>query len=114
MSHFWSLSDRSFATAGAALVKFAIAGVAYAYIGYPLLLWLISRLIPRRPSVPVTDVGLTLIIAAHNEEAAIREKLEATLRLDYPHDKLQVLVASDGSTDKTNEIVREFRDRGVE
>jgi glycosyltransferase involved in cell wall biosynthesis len=56
----------------------------------------------------------TLVITAYNEEERIREKLENTLALDYPRDKLQVLVASDGSTDATNSIVREYADRGIE
>ena len=99
---------------GAGLVALAVAGIAYAYIGYPALLWLLSKLAPGSGSAPSTEFSLTLIIAAHNEEASIREKLEATLRLNYPREKLQILVASDGSTDKTNEIVREFQDGGVE
>ena len=114
MIHLSPNSDHSLLVAGVALVSFAMAGVAYAYVGYPLLLGFISKLAPRRRSVPVTDLGLTLIIAAHNEEAGIREKLNATLRLNYPREKLQILVASDGSTDKTNEIVREFQGQGVE
>ena len=114
MSHLSHYSDHLLLVAGAALVTFAVAGVAYAYVGYPLLLWLIAKAVPRRRSVPATDLGLTLIIAAHNEEAVIREKLEATLRLNYPRENLQIIVASDGSTDNTDEIVREFRDRGVE
>jgi cellulose synthase/poly-beta-1,6-N-acetylglucosamine synthase-like glycosyltransferase len=114
MSHLSYYSDHLLLVAGAALVTFAVAGVVYAYVGYPLLLWLIAKTVPRRPSVPATDLGLTLIIAAHNEEAGIREKLDATLRLNYPRENLQIIVASDGSTDNTDEIVREFRDRGVE
>ena len=56
---------------------------------------------------------LTLIIAAYNEEDAIAEKIERSLALDYPEDKLEILVADDGSTDRTNEIVRSFSHRGV-
>jgi cellulose synthase/poly-beta-1,6-N-acetylglucosamine synthase-like glycosyltransferase len=114
MSHLLHISGHSLPYAGAALVICAVAGVVYAYIGYPLLLWLIAKLVPPRQSVRATDLGLTLIIAAHNEDAGIREKLEATLRLNYPRQNLQILVASDGSTDRTNEIVREFHARGVE
>jgi cellulose synthase/poly-beta-1,6-N-acetylglucosamine synthase-like glycosyltransferase len=55
-----------------------------------------------------------MIIAAHNEAAGIRQKLEDTLQLCYPPERLQILVASDGSTDGTDDIVREFSDRGVE
>lgn len=114
MNHLLLANEHPLILAGGGLVAIAVAGIAYAYVGYPVLLWLLSRLVPRRNSVPTTDLGITLIIAAHNEEAGIREKLEATLRLNYPQEKLQVLVVSDGSTDRTNEIVLDFRDRGVE
>jgi len=58
--------------------------------------------------------SVTLIITAHNEEKRIREKLGNTLFIDYPRGKLQILVASDGSTDATNAIVAEYRDKGIE
>lgn len=99
---------------GAVLVTAALAGIGYAYAGYPLLLWVLSRFSRRSSRERSTHFPLTLIVAAHNEEAGIREKLEATLKLDYPAGKLQILVASDGSTDRTNAIVREFASRGVE
>lgn len=57
---------------------------------------------------------VTLIISAYNEEKRIRQKLENTLQLDYPSQLLQVIVASDGSTDNTNAIVNEYADRNVE
>ena len=57
---------------------------------------------------------VTLIIAAYNEEAVIKAKLENSLALDYPSDKLQILVAADGSDDRTVELVKEFASRGVD
>jgi cellulose synthase/poly-beta-1,6-N-acetylglucosamine synthase-like glycosyltransferase len=57
---------------------------------------------------------ITLIIAAHNEEKVIEEKIEDVLSLDYPRDKLQVVVASDASTDRTNAIVRSYSEKGIE
>ncbi len=56
---------------------------------------------------------VSLIIAVHNEEKVIREKLENSLSQDYPEDKLEIIVASDCSDDKTDEIVSEFEKRGV-
>ena len=56
---------------------------------------------------------VSMIIAAHNEEKSMREKIENTLALDYPKDKLEVIVASDGSTDDTNNIVKEFENKGI-
>jgi cellulose synthase/poly-beta-1,6-N-acetylglucosamine synthase-like glycosyltransferase len=60
-----------------------------------------------------TEPRVTILITAFNEEAVIREKLENTLKIDYPQDKLEILVASDGSTDRTDMIVREFAGSGV-
>jgi len=92
----------------------ALFMVFYAYFGYPLTLALVAFL-QRRPvhKAPFFP-PVTLIITAYNEEKRIREKIENTLALDYPREKLQVMVASDGSTDLTNRIVEEYTDRGVE
>jgi cellulose synthase/poly-beta-1,6-N-acetylglucosamine synthase-like glycosyltransferase len=57
---------------------------------------------------------VSFVIAAHNEEAVIAKKLENTLACDYPPERLQVLVASEGSSDRTPDIVAEFLNRGVE
>ena len=57
---------------------------------------------------------VTLLIAAYNEEDAIARKLENSLELDYPSDQLQILVVTDGSDDKTVEIVKRYAGRGVE
>jgi len=90
------------------------AVVAYVYIGYPLLLKLAHLAFGRAPShPPAVEPPMTLVISAFNEEASIREKLENTLQLDYPADRLQVLVVSDASDDRTDDIVREFAGRGV-
>ncbi len=114
MSHLLLHNENATSLLGAGLVALAFAGIAYAYVCYPMLLWLLAKLAPRSSSATSTDFSLTMIIAAHNEESGIREKLEATLRLNYPRNKLQIIVASDGSTDRTNEIVREFGNRGIE
>ena len=88
--------------------------VVYVYLGYPLLVWLLSRrsLEPELRDPP-TWPKVTLLIAAYNEEKIIAEKLENSLSLDFPKERLEVLVASDGSTDRTDEIVASFQDRGV-
>lgn len=93
----------------------AFALVVYAYAGYPVLLWLLA-LVRRRTSQTraVVDLDLTLLICAHNEAQHIGAKLEECLALNYPKDRLQILVASDGSTDGTDEIVQQFAPRGVE
>ena len=91
----------------------SIGALGYVYAGYPLLVYLYSRWRPENIHRADIEPQVTVLITAFNEEFAIREKLENTLQLDYPADKLEILVASDGSTDRTDEIVREFETRGV-
>lgn len=87
--------------------------LAYVYAGYPLLVYLYSRLSAETTRRTDVEPHVTVLITAFNEEAAIREKLENTLQIDYPAEKLEILVASDGSTDGTDDIVKGFADRGV-
>jgi cellulose synthase/poly-beta-1,6-N-acetylglucosamine synthase-like glycosyltransferase len=89
----------------------SLGAIAYVYVGYPALLYLVSRVWSRRVAkAPVTPT-VTMVIAAYNEEQAIAAKLDNTLALDYPPDRLDILVASDGSNDGTNRIVREYEGR---
>jgi glycosyltransferase involved in cell wall biosynthesis len=85
----------------------AIGLVVYVYAGFPLLVWAVSLLRPRpvrkRPVPPPT---VSFIIAAYNEERSIAKKLANTFALDYPADRLEIVVVSDGSHDRTEEIVR--------
>jgi len=88
----------------------------YAYAGYPILLWVLS-LARSRPTTgtpweewPVVSVSLP----AYNEEDAIGGALDALLAVDYPPDRLQILVTSDASEDRTDEVVCGYADRGVE
>ena len=88
--------------------------LAYVYAGYPLLLRLIIKIRGAR-AVTRGDVTprLSLLISAYNEERVIRGKVENALSLDYPADRLEVVVVSDASSDSTDAIVSEFADRGV-
>lgn len=92
----------------------SLFGVFFAYFGYPLTLSLISCIRPRANPSGVDPESVTLIITVHNEERRIREKLENTMSLEKPWRGWQIIVASDGSSDQTNHIVREYADRGVE
>ena len=84
----------------------------YSYLIYPLLLALLQR--KRLRAVNSPDLPpMTVIVAARNEERRIAEKLENTLALDYPRHLLEVLVASDASTDATEEIAGRFADPQV-
>lgn len=96
------------------LTVICLAVPFYVYLGYPLLLWLLSRL-RRAPVVPPLqrELRVTMVISCYNEAAVIAEKLENTLQLDYPRELFDVLVISDGSEDGSDDIVRGFADRGV-
>jgi len=91
----------------------ALLLIAYIYAGYPLLLALIGLMKPRRLYQPEFCPPLSVLIAAYNEEKVIAAKLRQTVELDYPADKLEVIVLSDCSTDATDEIVSSFPDRRV-
>jgi biofilm PGA synthesis N-glycosyltransferase PgaC len=98
-----------------AIVFLVSAGlIVYILAGYPLLLALIAR----RNSQPVRKDdalrSVSFIIAARNGENFIAAKLRSILELNYPRDLMQVIVVSDGSTDRTDEIVRDFAPEGIE
>lgn len=96
------------------IVFWAATGLlAYVYIGYPALVFLVSKIAPRKVIKSDIEPTVTVLITAFNEEASISTKIENTLALEYPKDKLEIMVASDGSTDATDDIVRAFEDRGV-
>jgi glycosyltransferase involved in cell wall biosynthesis len=92
----------------------SLAFLAYTFFGYSVLLWIITQVRSRRHQRAPIWPTVTVIITAHNEERQIGEKIRNTLELRYPADKRQVIVASDGSSDGTVDIVRRFADRGVE
>jgi cellulose synthase/poly-beta-1,6-N-acetylglucosamine synthase-like glycosyltransferase len=94
-----------------------LALVVYSYVGYPVAVWCLARWFGR-PAVPPEGDGadlpsVSLLIAAYNEEAVLAERLENALALNYPADKLEVVVASDGSSDATADIARRFAAQGV-
>lgn len=88
--------------------------IIYTYAGYPLVMSVLGLLRRRRrPADTVPLPSVALIISAHDEERIIRDKIENSLALDYPRESLRIIVASDGSADGTNAIVREYEHRGV-
>jgi len=98
----------------AALFWLSIFLVVYSYVGYPVLLALLVKFKDRQQPFPTSDPSVTLLVTAYNEETVIAKKIENCLSLDYPRDKLQIIVAADGSSDQTPEIVKEFQEQGVE
>jgi cellulose synthase/poly-beta-1,6-N-acetylglucosamine synthase-like glycosyltransferase len=91
----------------------ALAVLAYTYVGYPSLIWVLARCFPRAVHRGAYEPRVAVIIVAHNEAARIVRKLDTCIALDYPKEKLRILVASDGSDDETNEMVIAYADRGV-
>ncbi|MFH1038476.1 MAG: glycosyltransferase family 2 protein [PVC group bacterium] len=89
--------------------------IGYTYLGYPLVLFFAGR--RQRPTTPVPPAAgcpsVSLLIPVYNEEAVIEKKLENALRLDYPPEKLEIVVAADGCSDRTVERVRPYLSRGV-
>jgi cellulose synthase/poly-beta-1,6-N-acetylglucosamine synthase-like glycosyltransferase len=87
--------------------------IAFIYLGYPALVFVLSRIF----GWPVRRADITpsvsIIIAAYNEEKDIAAKIENSLSLDYPREKLEIIVASDCSSDRTDEIVRSYAHRSV-
>ena len=86
----------------------SVAFPLYVYIGFPLLLWLLVALVRRAPRAQSIEPSVSLLVAAYNEAAVIADKIRNSLALDYPAEKLEIVVASDGSEDATAEIVRSF------
>jgi len=86
----------------------------YVYVGYPLLLWLLSKFVKSR-TVDRAEItpNVALMVSCYNEVGVIQAKLENCLALDYPKDKMEIIVISDGSDDGTDEVVNEYAGRGV-
>jgi cellulose synthase/poly-beta-1,6-N-acetylglucosamine synthase-like glycosyltransferase len=88
----------------------------YAYLAYPAVLWLLARRMSDNvpTSEPAGWPSVSVSVPVYNEARQIRALLESLLALDYPKDRLQILLISDCSSDGTDEIIREYEDRGIE
>ena len=95
------------------LLLLCLGAIVYVYVGYPLLLCIIALFHQRKRFQPGPEPLVSILIAAYNEENSIAEKIQQTLDLDYPEDKIEVLILSDCSTDRTDAIVRGFGDARV-
>lgn len=100
-------------TAAAILFWLSIGVLAYVYVGYPLVVYVAGLILARPVRRGEIEPTVTILITAFNEESAIAEKLANTLAIEYPKEKLEILVASDGSTDRTDAIVKEHEHLGV-
>lgn len=95
------------------LFCFSIVTILFSYLFFPAILFVISLF--KKNWVNRSDIlpSVSTIIAAHNEEKVIRRRIENLIELDYPKERLEIIIASDGSDDGTNEIVEGFSDRDV-
>jgi hypothetical protein len=80
--------------------------IAYTYLIYPGLIFILARLFPKQPVLAQNDYpSLTMVISAYNEEQVLERKIKNCLAIDYPRDKISFVFGSDGSTDSTNQIL---------
>ena len=106
-----------------ALLWFAVASILYTYAGYPVLLFFLSSLRQlrsdwayvshgrsRRAAAAATPPSVAVLVAAFNEERHIGERIRNLLAAGYPADRLRIYVGSDGSDDRTSEILRSIAD----
>jgi cellulose synthase/poly-beta-1,6-N-acetylglucosamine synthase-like glycosyltransferase len=87
--------------------------IAYTYVGYPLLVRLLATLRPRPVRRALLRPRVSIVIAAYNEEKVIAAKIANTLALIYPKDRLEIIIAADGSNDRTLEIATGFAEAGI-
>jgi len=92
---------------------FAASLMLYIYAGYPLWMYLRSRLQPRPQRQGSILPTVSIILAVHNGAALLRQKVAHLLSMDYPQDRMEIEIVSDGSTDGTDEILKEFQDPRV-
>ncbi|MBT1450664.1 glycosyltransferase [Glaciecola sp. XM2] len=96
----------------------SLFGIAYSYFVYPVLLFILSKLVRAQQAPLICESNkaypsISLIITCHNEQHRIKEKIENTLELEYPDGKLELIIASDCSTDDTDDIVKSYAQQGV-
>lgn len=92
---------------------FLIILIFYTYFGYPAVLYILAQL--RRKTAGKSDYlpKVSLITSAYNEEECIKDKIENSLSIDYPSDRFEIIIASDGSTDKTESITEQYQNKGI-
>ena len=87
----------------------SLSVLLYTYLGYGILLLFLNLFKKKQPLLPLAELpSLTLIVPAYNEEQVIEKKIQNSISLDYPKDKLFFLFVTGGSTDRTNEIIQTY------
>src|SRR5262250_1691587 len=113
VQHMFAQSQTTEAVIAQVVFLAAMAMIAFSYAGYPALMFMLSLILKRPVRRDDITPRVSIIIAAYNEERDIEAKLQNTLALDYPRERMEIIVASDCSTDRTDEIVRSFSAQGV-
>lgn len=88
--------------------------ILYVYFGYPVLLYILSLIRKKRVRKEHFYPAVSIIISAYNEEKAIGDKINSLLALEYPKTQLEILIGSDGSTDKTVEIISRYTNENIQ
>ncbi|NIR48999.1 glycosyltransferase family 2 protein [candidate division KSB1 bacterium] len=91
----------------------SLGSLFFVYAGFAMLVIIVGAVLNREVRKESITPSVSMIIAAYNEESSIAEKLDSVLELDYPKDRLEIIVASDGSDDGTEAIVSMYADCGV-
>ena len=92
----------------------SMTGIIYTYFGYPLLIAALARIFPKADDFTQQTPTVTILIAAYNEETIIESKIQNCLAIDYPRNMLHILVITDGSSDRTPQIVKQLAQENIE
>src|SRR5271157_491477 len=107
----------TFSIMSATILWTCVALILFSYAIYPLLIWCFSRWFAQSVVPPACEPkdwpSVSLLIAAYNEEDVIEERVQNALEMDYPIDRLEIVIALDGCTDATAAIVRRYESQGV-
>jgi len=95
------------------LFWFSLGFISYTYAGYPILLWFLSRFAIKEVHKQSITPSVSVVMSALNEEDRIGARIDNLLAQQYPAENLEIIVVSDGSTDRTGEVVRTYSDRNV-
>ena len=87
--------------------------IVYTYFGYPIIIKFLSIILGKKVDKKEIFPSVSLIITAHNEESCIEKKIKNSLSLNYPKNKIEIIVASDSSSDRTNDIVRKYKNKNI-
>jgi cellulose synthase/poly-beta-1,6-N-acetylglucosamine synthase-like glycosyltransferase len=91
----------------------SLALLAYVYFGYPVVAWLRARLRPQPHRRAAIEPSVSIVVVAHNEADRIESRIENLLAMDYPRDRMEIVIGSDGSTDDTVDRARRYETAGV-